>query len=133
MVAGAARAWVTGVAAAAAAARAPWWRSDRRNQVADTAMATPVSSGVATVLATRYVDSGWLNSSHIVIAALAKWTKAHRSEMRVKNRRTHSRDSRLSGSGQKSAARRPASGRPAGTDSRKAPATATVASVGWRK
>ena len=69
----------------------------------------------------------------MVTAAFSMLVSAQSSEMRMKKRRIAGLASSDWGSGQKSAARRSARGRPAGTDRRKALATAMVPSVGCRK
>ncbi len=57
----------------------------------------------------------------------------HSRVIRVKNRLMAGWEENHSGMGRKSPARRAASGLPAGTESKKTPATTTVPSVGWRK
>src|SRR5438128_6644203 len=104
-------------------------RIERLNQKVESAIAAPVKTTDTPVRAATYTDTGWVSRSHAVRAALARFTKAQSNEIRTKKRRTVELARTSAGRGKKSAASRSASGRPAGTESRNAPAIATVTSV----
>src|SRR5206468_989659 len=52
----------------------------KRNTSTDTAMAAPVNTSEATVLASTYVPTDWVISSQNVSAALVKYTIAHSTD-----------------------------------------------------
>src|SRR4051812_728759 len=105
----------------------------RLNHSADATIAEIVMVADTTVRNTTNVPSDCENSSQIVIDAFAVCTNAHSSEIWRKKRRTWAFACISFGSGQKSAASRPASGRSRGTDNKNAAATSIVASDGCKK
>src|SRR5262245_50792726 len=111
----------------------PWRAMLRLNHNADTTIAVTVTELDTSVRSTTKVETDCENKSQTVSEALAICTNAHRSEIWRKNRRTCALPRTSWGSGQKSSASRPASGRLSGTDARNAIATNTVPSDGCRK
>src|SRR5213593_4083003 len=97
------------------AARRLCSRIERLNQNVESAIAAPVKTTDTPVRAATYTDTDCVSRSHTVRAALARFTNAQSSEIRTKKRRTTELASTSAGRGKKSAARRSASGRPAGT------------------
>src|SRR4029077_3337536 len=89
---------------------ATWSPIDRRDHSNHNAIATRVRVTDETVRVTTNTPTDWLSSSHMATAALRSWVTAQSSVIWVKKRGIGALEATCSGIGQKSRARRPASG-----------------------